>query len=357
VFCTCRRLRHHRHRHCRWPFSPSRHHGCYALCCIYATRCCCSLDFSRQPPLASFRFRFSVYCDKYVLFLFAAQSPPTTNVNTTNTTTITSFSQLQKLSPHLFCHAFRSVHSHFCFDCSCQPVVSFRRSFYTKATDVAVAVWRSVDAAVASNIVGHLSNTTLAPLLTSLPCSVSAAKGRHTLLVLLQPTTALPYSLRMPLSMLSAVAARDILALLLLFRFWFSLYRTLRFSRTFLLFFFTCWAVFFQFLLCCSLFTRRYSTRLLSQPALNSLALALVIQLSFSHFVALSLSQRLFASLFHLWSVCVCACLFVVVFAHTMALSGLGPGANFIQQFNSIIGSGYGYLFYTFFFIIIFWQF
>lgn len=41
-----------------------------------------------------------------------------------------------------------------------------------------------------------------------------------------------------------------------------------------------------------------------------------------------------------------------VVIAHTIALSGLGPGANFIQQFNSIIGSGYGYLFYTFLLII-----
>lgn len=42
-----------------------------------------------------------------------------------------------------------------------------------------------------------------------------------------------------------------------------------------------------------------------------------------------------------------------VVIAHTIALSGLGPGANFIQQFNSIIGSGYGYLFYTFLHIIL----
>lgn len=47
----------------------------------------------------------------------------------------------------------------------------------------------------------------------------------------------------------------------------------------------------------------------------------------------------------------------VVVIAYTMALSGLGPGANFIQQFNSIIGSGYGHLFYTFFFFVFFGKF
>ncbi|KAM8717064.1 hypothetical protein ACLKA7_003864 [Drosophila subpalustris] len=51
-----------------------------------------------------------------------------------------------------------------------------------------------VGVAVASNNVGHTSNMTLAPLLTSLRRSVSAAKGRHTLLLLLQPTPALLFS-------------------------------------------------------------------------------------------------------------------------------------------------------------------
>lgn len=103
--------------------------------------------------------------------------------------------QLQKLSPRLLCHAFRSVHSHFCFDCSCQLVVSFRRSFYTKAANV--AVWRSVAVAVTaaataafSYIAGHLSNMTLAPLSTSLPLLLMLCRQRpaHVVAVALAPS-------------------------------------------------------------------------------------------------------------------------------------------------------------------------
>lgn len=69
--------------------------------------------------------------------------------------------------------------------------------------------------------------------------------------------------------------------------------------------------------------------------------------LSLSLLLALSGSLSLNSS--HVFVVVAAA---TVVIAHTIALSGLGPGANFIQQFNSIIGSGYGYLFYTFLLII-----
>lgn len=71
--------------------------------------------------------------------------------------------------------------------------------------------------------------------------------------------------------------------------------------------------------------------------------------LSFPLSLLLALSGLLSLNSSHVFVVVAAA---TVVIAHTIALSGLGPGANFIQQFNSIIGSGYGYLFYTFLLII-----
>lgn len=105
----------------------SRHHGCYALCC----RCCIYATFLLFPVRYISTVKISLFflyivISTYSFFFFAI----TTLILISLTTT---FWQLEKLSPHLFCLAFRSVHSHFCFDCSCQLVVSFRRSFYTKS--------------------------------------------------------------------------------------------------------------------------------------------------------------------------------------------------------------------------------
>lgn len=106
-------------------------------------------------------------------------------------------------------------------------------------------------------------------------------------------------------------------------------------------------------------FTRRSLSR--ATGALDSFALVVLLTtLVLSHVVGslmrallrfLSLACTLWFALSHNSShVFVVAA--TVVIAHTIALSGLGPGANFIQQFNSIIGSDYGYLFYTFLLII-----
>lgn len=198
---------------------------------------------------------------------------------------------------------------------------------------------------------------TLAPQLASLLGSLSLCRQRPAHVVAVAPNP--PHTPHVVRSVLSAVWQHVIYSLCFCnFAFDWLFSARYAFARRFCCcccFFFSLVGLFFLFLLCFLPFTRRSDCSLSLSLSLSagaelsrSRSLALAVFRALSVHTALA-QQRLAVCL----QVCFSSDVFVVVIAYTMALSGLGPGANFIQQFNSIIGSGYGHLFYTFFFLCI----